>query len=412
MDWTEKDVKTWKRSDAGGVYYVRIPGTSGWKSSGLTRKAAAIEWALRQAGGGHSSDTLLGEYAKDFFIPGLCPIVAIREATGGKNTLKHWDDQRAVLEHYILPRWGKTMVGAIDAKAVFGWLSSPELIRAKPSEESGQEWRKSPLSGAHRNRILIVFRAIMAHAVFDRLIQANPLVAVPRMRQTGAPRGTFDEKELAKLFPLDEGEMARIWGGLRWATLYMILADTGLRPSEALALRWRDWHGSAHAFVVSRKIDSRGQPGPLKTARKGIAKRVALVRGRTAELIDDLMEARLEPGPRSRRALPAVAREDDPELLDGLLFPATRIRHSPYQPMRVGVAGIHFAESLERAGVEANGRTLYCLRHTANTGFRTELGDEAARLLMGHTNAKMTEHYDHPEDAQLVVRALKAVGRG
>lgn len=410
MDFTDRDVKTWKRSDAGGVYYVRIIGLFGWRSSGKMRKSQAVEWALAQATGGHSVDVTVGEYAKNFFLPGDCPVVRLREATGGTATAKHWADLRAALARYILPRWGRVMVAAIDARGVFDWLSDPGLIRAKPEDGDAREWRKEPLSAAHRNRILVAFNLMMDQAVFDRLISANPVRSVPRMRLDSAPRGTFSEAELGEMFPADDDALKALWGGLSWAVLYLVLADTGLRPSEALALRWRDWHPSSGAFVVARKVDDRGQVGPLKTAGKGVAKRVALVRGRTAELLDELNEAR----GKSRHTRGRWAdRPLAPISPDDLIFPADRFADTAGQPMRVAVAGNHFVAALEGLeGFSLAGRTLYCLRHTANTGFRTDHGDDAARLLMGHTNAKMTEHYDHPEDAELVARALKAVGRG
>jgi integrase len=393
MDWTEKDVRTWKRSDAGGVYYVTIPGQTGWKSSGKTKKAHAVEWALVQANGGHRPDVTLGEYAGGFFEAPACPIIRISEARGAKNTQKHWDDQRAALVRYILPKWGKTMLAGLEPAAVFTWLSSPKLIRAEQTGKYAREWKKIPLSGAHRNRILGVINAIMDQAVFDGVISSNPLKAVPRMALNSAPRGTFTAAELSLLFPEDDEALEAVWRGRSWAVLFLVLADTGLRPSEALALKWRDWHPSAMAFVVSERIGSDGQPGPLKTAKAGVVKKVALVRGRCAELLDDLWQERAgEP--------------------DDLLFPAERYAKTKGQPMRVAVAGNHFVDSMDRAKVTANGRTLYCLRHTAATASTTEFGAEVTRGRMGWTkSSKMVEHYDHPQDAEMVARALKDVGR-
>ena len=59
--------------------------------------------------------------------------------------------------------------------------------------------------------------------------------------------------------------------------------------------------------------------------------------------------------------------------------------------------------------IQLDGRSLYCLRHTANTRMRTDVGDEAARLVMGHTTQKMTEHYDHPDETAIMVRARKLI---
>lgn len=148
-------------------------------------------------------------------------------------------------------------------------------------------------------------------------------------------------------------------------------------------------------------MDQKGRIGGLKTAKSGVSKKVALVGMRTASLLEEIRR-RVEPSP------------------DDLVFPSARFRGKKGLPMRTMVAYDHFLASLERAGVprvrpgtDEPPRTQYCLRHTANTGFRTDFGDEAAQLLMGHMpGSGMTERYDHPDDEELVARALKAVGRG
>lgn len=391
MDWTENDVGVTTRKTS-PYFYVKIPGRAGgYVSSGQTTRKKAIAWALLQASGGISIDVTLREYGRDFFIPGLCPIVRRRERAQGSKSVKHWDTLRQVWKDYVLAEWGNMMVAGIRPAKVFDWVSGD----LKTIKEFGEEGKKSsrPISTARRNTIMVALRLAFDQAVFDELLPGNPLKAIPRLSDDKkTERGVFTEKELLAMFPADNEALDVIWAGRIWAALYLVLADTGLRPSEALALRWTNWHPSSRAFVVYEKIDSRGQPGPLKTAGKGVSKKVALVSQRTAEILEGIWEAKKP----TREAL---------------LFPAQKFAHTEGQPMRVAVAGNHFVTSLSRARIAANGRTLYSLRHTANTGFRTNYGDEATRLLMGHKTSKMTDHYDHPEDAELVARALKAVGR-
>ncbi len=390
MEWTDADVRTWKRTDRGGVVYVVVPGTSGWVSSGKRRKTAAVEWALHQASGGFAADVTLGEYARDFFIPGLCPRVKLIEQSGGKNVRKSWYNMRQVHEAYILPAWGKTMLAAIQARAFFDWLTGPLLTVAK------FEGKRRPISASQRNRIHSAMNHIFAQARFDGILDRNPLDAVPRIKDERPPRGVLTDEEFRKVFPEDLAELDHVWGSRRWAVYFMVLADTGMRPGEALALHWTDWHPVPRAFIVSKGVDDLGRIGPLKTARKGVDRRVGLVGVRTAALLEGL-------------------RDGD----TGLIFPGKRSDSRTGGTMRTMVARDHFLKSLERAGVDRaqpGAKTLplstYSLRHAANTGFRTDFGDEAARLLMGHTTEQMTENYDHAGDAELVARALKAVGRG
>ncbi len=388
-------MRTWKRADRDGVYYVQIPGQGGWVSSGQTSKPRAIAWALAKATGGATADVTLGVYAKEFFLPGSCPRIRLLEEAGERNVSKSWQNVRQVLDAFILPRWGKTMLVTIRPKAFFEWLASPELTTSK--EFDG---KVRPLSAGQRNRIHSAMNHIFAQAAFDGLLETNPLDSIPWIKKRGAGRGSFSVAELALLFPADDAELVRIWGTLKWAVFFLVVYDSALRPGEALALRWRDWHPAHRAFVVGRGVDNLGRIGPIKTARKGVAKKVGLVGERAATLLGRL-RAPLEPG------------DDD------LVFPASRFRHNAGSTMRTMAASDHFIKSLARAGVprvrpgvEELPRTQYCLRHTRNTELRTERGDESARLLMGHTpGSSMTDHYDHPEDADLILRALRSAGR-
>lgn len=60
-------------------------------------------------------------------------------------------------------------------------------------------------------------------------------------------------------------------------------------------------------------------------------------------------------------------------------------------------ANKHFRASLTRAGIEIDGRTQYCLRHTLNTQLKSILGhSDKLRALMGHSSESMTNNYNHP----------------
>ena len=397
MNWTEKDVGITTRKNSPYVY-VTIPGRKkGYVSSGQTTRKRAIEWALREAMGRASPDVLLEDYAKDFFIAPLCPIIKLRERAGGKRTQKHWDTMRQLLEDYILPRWGRMMVEAIEPSPVFDWLESDSLMTVKEFATASGTREPRPLSTARRNGILIAFWEVMQQALFDKVILSNPLNAVPSFRDEGQKVQTvFTDEECRAMFPRDLAELDRIWGGRRWAALYMVHDDTGHRPSEILSLRVCDWHPADRAYVVAEKIDSRGQRGPLKSPKKnaGVKRKVGLVGIRTADLIEGII---LEHG----------LKDED------LLFPASRMIRLRGQPMRVSAAGQHFCLRLDKldSPVQRRGRTLYALKHGAVTRFRTDLGLDEAALLVGHSNRAMGAVYDHPEDAELVRRAKATAGK-
>lgn len=373
MDFTENDVKTWKRADAGGVYYVKIPGQTSWKSSGQTVKKKAIEWALREASGGVQLDATFLDYTKDFFVPYKCPIVARLEARGGVNTIKHWDTLRQLLTDYLWPKWGQYLLVAISPKIFFAWLSSTIMSVRKERSEL-------PISAALKNKILVVMNMVFDNAVFDGVLDSNRIRSVPRILNQGKPREIFTQEELGKLFPDDEKALLAVWDTTQLAALYLVLYDTGLRPGEACALQWKDYHSEFKAFLSYKAVDSRGLIKDLKTAKKGVKKKPALVSDRTAKLLKSLRGA------------------PEDYLFQGEL--------SPGKPLRVDSAGKLFLRHACRV-IGLEGRTLYSLRHGANTRFRSELGDDKARELMGHTTEAMTEHYDHPEDREILRRARK-----
>jgi hypothetical protein len=154
--WTERDVKVWERDN--GIYYVQIPGRAGWKSTGQRNRKQAIAWALREAEGGAHTDTTLAQYAADFFIPGKCPLIAIQEGRGKRNGVKHWETLRQLHVSYILLKWGRYTLPAIQARDVFTWLSKLRQVRGGV-----------PLSAQTKNKIIVTLNAIYDYAVFDGL---------------------------------------------------------------------------------------------------------------------------------------------------------------------------------------------------------------------------------------------------
>ncbi len=362
MDYTESDVKTWDRTSDKGFFYVKIPGQAGnWKSSKQRTREKAIQWALVQARGGYEESVTVQEFAKDFFIRGKCEYIDTREDDGVNREDSYWADLRAILENYVFPTWGKHPMATIQPAPFHKWLSG--LI----SERKGTK-----LSSRTRKRILSTVQTIWSWAVFKGAIKNNPMLSVPRIVAKGVKRRIFNKSELAVIFPQD---IKSAWSD-PWGLFFLIAYETGLRPQEICALHWEDWRPKSKAFIVWRAVDKKSNIKALKTAEKGVSKKASPVSDRVVELLGE----------------PST----------GLIF-----KRPDGRPLRVDTAGKVFCDGVDRLGIERDGRTLYCLRHGANTRFRTELGDDQARALMGHTTEAMTENYDDPEEEDL----LRRVGR-
>lgn len=352
MEFNENDIRVWRRKDAGGTYYAQLPGRAGWISTGHNTKSAALRWAIAQANG-QDVHLTFGEYAAPFFLPGECRLLADLVSAGKSGSDRQWSDLRRLVQKYLIPEWGRFALTVIQPAPFFRWL------REVKSVEDGKL-----LSTTTRNRLQTTMIRIMDYAVYEGVITENRLKTAPRIAVRTEERGTFTEAELSKLFPTDRLQLVAVWGSVEMAVAMLIIRDAGLRPSELVSLRWESWRPKYQGFIVH----------PTKTATKGAKVKAALVSDQTAKLIKD----------------------HAPDFGDV----------SPWG--RVDTLGKQF---VKLAGVQISlaGRTLYCLRHTANTRLRTEAGDDAARLVMGHTTVAMTEHYDHPDEIAVMERARKLV---
>ena len=141
-------------------------------------------------------------------------------------------------------------------------------------------------------------KAMLADAAEEGLIRSNPSVGL-RIAQVN--RGGNDEGE--KVMALTEEELAGLLREIpeHWRLLVTLLAQSGLRISEALPLRWGDVDFGRRRLQVRRSL-SRGQIGAPKSRygrrdvplTEGMAR--ALWNARKAEGIDARDEAAIFTG--------------------------------------------------------------------------------------------------------------------
>lgn len=129
----------------------------------------------------------------------------------------------------------------------------------------------------------------------------------------------------------------------RWYPLFLLLLTGGLRPAEALALRWEDLEGSV-IRVRRSLVRLAGQPYRLKEPKTGRGRAVPLP-SMTVRALDAF-----------RAGLPTLFQEP------GAFMFATADGH-PVE--HCNLAARHFKPILQRAGLPAH--RLYDLRHTCAT---------------------------------------------
>ena len=162
---------------------------------------------------------------------------------------------RRCLEYYVLPHLGSTKLKDLSPLSVEAWTIS---------------LRESGLAGATVRSAFNVLSAMMATAQRDGLIRRNPCSVVSRPQARNSEATYYSPEEVRALLANSPKD---------FRPLVYLLAYTGLRIGEALALRWSDVDFEAGSLRVS---------GSLARTESGVE--------------------RLDPKtPRSARAIPLVA---------------------------------------------------------------------------------------------------------
>jgi integrase len=232
-----------------------------------------------------------------------------------------------------------------------------------------------------------VLRAILDAAARDQLIASNPAAKVQR---PGVPRQeakSISPEELETLLAMrDESD--------RLGVLFRLLAWTGLRRGEALALRWADVNLSKGLLRVSRtlgRVDGRLQVSEPKTAKS--RRPVPL----TAPVVT-MLSAHRERQRFERSAAGSAYADND------LVF-ATEVGGylDPRNTLRA------FAATVKRAGLP-EGIGLHTLRHTAaSTMLANGAPVKIVSEVLGHSSIAITgDVYGHvsTEDARAALDLL------
>ena len=168
-----------------------------------------------------------------------------------------------VWDRHIAPALGGYALREITAPIVRRWLD--DLIATGVGRQAVR-------------RAKAVLQSCLARAVEAGLIQGNPAQSVrpPRIERQ------------ARVQAIGPGDIERLRAALspRDATLVSVLAYVGIRPGEALALRWGD---IGKATVLVERANDDGAVKRTKTGRARSAKLLAPVR-------NDLMAWRLASG--------------------------------------------------------------------------------------------------------------------
>ena len=163
------------------------------------------------------------------------------------------DEYRRQLNQYVFPYFGTAKLTEVTPSRVgefVGWLC-----------DEGKQGRA--LSDATVRNIMAPLRACLAEAVRENLIRSNPA------REVNMPhRPTAEESEEEQVKAMSTEELSTLLALIpdRHRLMFRLLAATGLRISEAIALQWRhlELDGSTPHVKVRRAL-VKGRMGPPKS---------------------------------------------------------------------------------------------------------------------------------------------------
>lgn len=260
------------------------------------------------------------------------------------STSRHYAE---TIDLYITDSLGKYFIDAITRADVEAWFG----------KQVGTDETK--------NGRLKVLRMLLAEAT-EGLNIPNPAARVMPIRIVHAEDDT-------KVLAIPDLVAVLEWLGEHtpYRDVALTLALTGMRYGEAAALKWSDVDHRAGSIRIARRY----YRGVIDTPKNGRTRTVPM-----PPELSELLKAR-------RRT---QVREQAAGLEEGWVF-ASAVTGLP-------VRQVGLAQALKRAGRAlklARRPTPHSFRYSFNDLLRKATSGEVQRAIVGHSSAKMSEHYAH-----------------
>lgn len=262
-------------------------------------------------------------------------------------------------------------------RPVFGAMRLRSIHRAQVKELLTRK-RAEGLAKDTVRLIRATLSSLLADAFDEGIVLANAAQGI-RIRKAGDT--VSPAERLKRIRPMTYEQLdvflnaAREYCPPRDCSFFLTMADTGLRPGEAVGLQWDDFDSAKRELHVQRAITEDGEEKLTKTETT-----------RTVDVSERLAEAL-----RRRREEKGQVATKRKRKMSSWMFPSDR----GGGPLSPGVMSHLFREVLAAAGLPHF--TLYDLRHT----FATHLLTERADLLyvahqLGHAKPTTTlQYYAH-----------------
>ena len=305
----------------------------------------------------------------------------------------------SLLRSHVRPApLGQIPLGRLKPSHIDAWIN--QLRRQGSTAGTSSKSGVQALADATIQRVFRVLRQALDGAVRDGLLARNPAlsVALPLAERPEA-RVLELQQIVAILHAAKEmDERRQTHGGYRTHhhAIFALIAATGLRKGEALALQWADVDFQRGTLSVRGSL-SRVQGRWLITAPKTRSSRRVLVP--SAGVLDLLAQHRRAQADERRHA--ASARTED-----GFVF--TTATGAPLDPRSVLRA---FTTAAEQAGI--SGVSIHTLRHSAATAMLDAgVHLKAVSELLGHAGTQITADVYAHLTTTTARKALSDLGSG
>ncbi len=250
-------------------------------------------------------------------------------------------------------------------------------------------------SKTHCDKMLVTLKGIFTQAVRDRIIRDNPALDLKAPKAVDGSHRSITDEERSAIISVSETH--------RFGLFVKTLLWCGLRPQEAVALRWSDTDVINRRLSISKAMKKDGSIAETKSAA---GKRNIPIPPQLWKSYEQVM----------------------PSNIDQPMFTTTKSTRHTHTSMKR--AWVYFLKEVNIAlgaetiiyyglpkikrSVIAKDLTMYCLRHTYCTNLEAAgVPINVAKYLMGHSNISITAKiYTHMRDDTLSDAAEKTANFG
>jgi integrase len=250
------------------IAHIRVGGRQHWKT--FDAEVEALAWLAemrRLRGGARStqwSNPTFAAYANRWLVEDAA--LRVRPETLAR--------YRQLVALHLIPQFGKRRLSQIAPEDigvwVRDWLDEGPLFQTRQRDARIAQEREAAKAGRNPRQITFgnsaqtvthginVASAIFRSAIAQRCALSNPFASTPRPSIPHSERPWLTVPDLERLFRQLQPE---------WLPFYALLAGTGLRYSEAAALRWGDLDWDRRRLSITKRVARDGSEDAPKTRR-------------------------------------------------------------------------------------------------------------------------------------------------